>query len=184
MSRNHREQSGSEEQFEQIMDQHGEALIRLAYMYVKDWQAAEDILQEVFISYYQKRDQFEQRSSLKTYLSKVTINKCHDYLRSWKNRRFFFSESIDQLMSRTIAPEAIFEQQAGQAVLMSKVLELPIKYREVILLYYYQEFTSKEISQLLACPENTVKTRLKRAKVLLKGQVDPREWEGLPDEQL
>jgi RNA polymerase sigma-70 factor (ECF subfamily) len=38
------------------MDQHGEALIRLAYMYVKAWQAAEDILQEVFITYYQKRD--------------------------------------------------------------------------------------------------------------------------------
>lgn len=113
VSSDHGELSWSEEQFEQIMEQHGEDLIRLAYMYVKDWQAAEDILQEVFISYYQKRNQFEQRSSLKTYLSKVTINKCHDYLRSWKNRRFFFSESIDQLMSRSIAPEAIYEQQTG-----------------------------------------------------------------------
>jgi RNA polymerase sigma-70 factor (ECF subfamily) len=87
-------------------------------------------------------------------------------------------------MSRAKAPEAIYEQQAGQAILMSKVLELPIKYREVILLFYYQEFTGKEISQLLGCPENTVKTRLKRAKTLLKSQVDPQEWEGLPDEQL
>lgn len=173
----------NEEQLKQVMNHHGEYLIRLAYLYVKDWQAAEDIMQEVFLAYYRNSDQFEQRSSLKTYLSKMTINRCHDYLRSWKNRRSFFSESIDHLMSRFKTPEEAFEQRIGQANLTGKVLELPIKYREVILLFYYQEFTSKEISELLECPENTVKTRLKRAKALLKDKVDPKEW-GLPDEQL
>lgn len=184
VARDHWELNGSEEQFEKIMDQHGEGLIRLAYMYVKDWQAAEDILQEVFISYYQKRDQFEQRSSLKTYLSKVTINKCHDHLRSWKNKRSLFSESISHLISRSKTPEEVFDQRSGQTVLMNKIFELPIKYREVILLYFYQEFTTKEISQLLSCSENTVKTRLRRAKNLLKDKIDSREWEGLLDEQI
>lgn len=184
MAGDYKEKNLSEEQLKQTMDQYGEYLIRLAYLYVKDWQAAEDIMQEVFLAYYRKVDQFEQRSSLKTYLSKMTINKCHDHLRSWKNRRSFFSTSIGNLISRSHTPEEAVVQQSGQADLMSKVMELPIKYREVILLYYYQECNGNEISQLLDCSENTVKTRLKRAKALLKDQVDPREWEGLPDEQI
>ncbi|PSL36182.1 RNA polymerase sigma-70 factor (ECF subfamily) [Planomicrobium soli] len=182
--RNHIEKSLNEEQLKHVMDHHGEYLLRLAYLYVKDWPAAEDILQEVFLTYYQKADQFEQRSSLKTYLTKITINKCHDYLRSWKNKRSLFSEAIGNLISSSKSPEEAVEQQMGQTSLMREVLELPTKYREVLLLFYYQEFTSKEISQLLDCPENTVKTRLKRAKALLRDQVDPREWEGLPDEQI
>jgi len=172
----------AKEQLKGVMDEHGEYLIRLAYLYVKDWAAAEDIVQEVFITYYQKAAQFQQRASLKTYLSKITINKCHDHLRSWKNRRSIFTESLGQLISRNQTPEEAVEQLSGQAALMKTVLSLPIHYREAILLYYYQEFTTKEISQLLGCSENTVKTRLRRAKNLLKDKMDAREWEGLLDE--
>lgn len=88
------------------------------------------------------------------------------------------------MVSRAQTPEEAFDQHSAQAVLMRNVLELPIKYREVVLLYYYQEFTTKEISRLLSCSENTVKTRLRRAKVLLKDKIDSQEWEGLLDEQI
>lgn len=174
----------AKEQLKEAMDEHGEYLIRLAYLYVKDWAAAEDIVQEVFLAYYQRAEQFQQRASLKTYLSKIAVNKCHDHLRSWKNRRSLFTESIGQLISRNKTPEEAVEQLSGQAVLMKKVLALPIHYREAILLYYYQEFTTKEISQVLGCSENTVKTRLRRAKSLLKEKIHAQEWEGLLDEQI
>lgn len=172
----------TDEEMKRIMDSHGEHLIRLAYFYVKDWAAAEDIMQEVFISYYRKADQFEERSALKTYLSKITVNKCHDYLRSWRNKRLLFSNSLGGLISSAKSPEETYVLQTDQSNLTNKILELPIKYREVILLFYYQEFTSKEISEMLACSENTVKTRLRRAKDLLRQKVDLREWEGMQDE--
>lgn len=172
----------TDEEMKRIMDSHGEHLIRLAYFYVKDWAAAEDIMQEVFISYYRKADQFEERSALKTYLSKITVNKCHDYLRSWRNKRSLFSNSLGGLISSAKSPEETYVLQTDQSNLTNKILELPIKYREVILLFYYQEFTSKEISEMLACSENTVKTRLRRAKDLLRQKVDLREWEGMQDE--
>ncbi|MCM3609834.1 sigma-70 family RNA polymerase sigma factor [Planococcus sp. MERTA32b] len=172
----------SDEEMKKIMDSHGEYLVRLAYFYVKDWSTAEDIMQEVFISYYRKSAQFENRASLKTYLSKITVNKCHDYLRSWKNKRSLFSNRISGLISSGKSPEAVLEQDTDQSNLTNKILELPIKYREVILLFYYQEFTSKEISELLNCSENTVKTRLRRAKDLLREKVDLKEWEGMQDE--
>ena len=172
----------TDEEMKRIMDSHGEHLIRLAYFYVKDWAAAEDIMQEVFISYYRKADQFEERSALKTYLSKITVNKCHDYLRSWRNKRSLFSNSLGGLISSAKSPEETYVLQTDQSNLTNKILELPVKYREVVLLFYYQEFTSKEISEMLACSENTVKTRLRRAKDLLRQKVDLREWEGMQDE--
>jgi len=184
VSRDFAEKSLNEEQLKQVLNLYGEYLIRLAFLYVKDWAVAEDIVQEVFIAYYRKSSQFEERSSLKTYLSKIAINKCHDHLRSWKNKRSYLTEAMGQLVSRTQTPEEAFDQHSAQAVLMRNVLELPIKYREVVLLYYYQEFTTKEISRLLSCSENTVKTRLRRAKVLLKDKIDSNEWEGLLDEQI
>ncbi|SDI13542.1 RNA polymerase sigma-70 factor, ECF subfamily [Planococcus glaciei] len=183
MARNLNESKVSDEQMEKIMDSCGEELIRLAYFYVQDWQAAEDIVQQAFLAYYQKAHQFENRSSLKTYLSKITINKCHDHLRSWKNKRALFTDTIENLMSGGKSPEENVEVRSGQANLTRKVLGLPIKYREAILLYYYQEFTTKEISHLLNSQENTIKTRMRRAKKLLKDQVDASEWEGFQDEQ-
>lgn len=160
------------------MDQHGEYLIRLAYFYVKDWAVAEDIMQETFISYYRSAAKFEKRASLKTYLSKITINKCHDHLRSWKNRFSFFSHSFDDLTTTLPSPEKAAEDQESQDHVGRAVLELPVKYREVILLYYYQEFNTREISELIGYPENTVKTRLRRAKELLRNNAKLRDWEG------
>lgn len=55
------------------MDAYGEYCIRVAYLYVKDWEAAEEIVQDVFLAYYRQQDRFEGRASLKTYLVKITV---------------------------------------------------------------------------------------------------------------
>lgn len=65
--------------FQQAVEEHIEHLLKIAFLYVKDWPAAEDIVQDVFVTYYEKFEQFEARSSLKTYLIRMTINKCKDY---------------------------------------------------------------------------------------------------------
>lgn len=83
------------------MKEHGEYLFRLAYMYVKDLHAAEDIMQEVFIRYDQHSSEFEHRSSIKTYLCKITVNCCHEYLRSWKNRKSNFTNLFQNKESTT-----------------------------------------------------------------------------------
>ncbi len=77
-----------------IMKEHGEYCLRVAYLYVKDWAMAEEIVQDVFFSYYRQRDRFEHRASLKTYLVKITVHKSHDYLRSWKNKRHQLFEKL------------------------------------------------------------------------------------------
>lgn len=157
---------------EEVMTIHGEYLIRMAFMYVKDWPAAEDLVQETFISYFKNLDQFQSRSSIKTYLTRILINKCHDYLRSWKNRKQFFTQLFNHLPAANKTPEEWLIRSNEQSELVKGIWELQVKYREVILLYYYQEITIPEIAIILECPENTVKTRLSRARLQLKDIVN------------
>lgn len=169
----------AEQQFQQVMHEHTDYLLKLAYLYIKDWSAAEDIVQDVFITYYQKFEQFEKRSSLKTYLAKITINKCKDYLKSWRCRK-------QVLMNNFINPakkgrNRIIEEDE-KLELADAVLQLPVKYREVIIYYYFEELSVLEIALLLSISDNTVKTRLRKARALLKIQLKENEWEVLINE--
>ncbi|EKU42868.1 sigma-70 family RNA polymerase sigma factor [Lysinibacillus capsici] len=164
-----------------IMQEHGEYCLRVAYLYVKDWAIAEEIVQDVFFSYYRQQDRFEQRASLKTYLVKITVHKSHDYLRSWKNKRHQLFEKLHIGASKR-TPETMLLAQHERTTLTNALFELPITYREVVILYYYQELKVREIADILTCAENTVKTRLHRARKMLQEKLVNSEWEVLMDD--
>ncbi|MGB3259493.1 sigma-70 family RNA polymerase sigma factor [Paenisporosarcina sp.] len=167
----------SEQKFQLVMQEHTDYLLKLAYLYIKDWPAAEDIVQDVFLAYYQKFEQFEERSSLKTYLAKMTINKCKDYLKSWRYRKQILTNSFLN-QSKKIRDKIIVEDE--KLVLADAILQLPLKYREVIIYYYFEELSVLEVAQLLSISDNTVKTRLKKARALLKNQLKHTiQWEVL-----
>ena len=164
--------------FEKVLDEYGDYLLRVAYFYVKNRTSAEDIVQDVFVRFYRKQDQFEERASLKTYLVKMTVNGSYDYLRSWKRKREIFFEKIH---SRTTnhTPELSMIEATEKMRVTEAILQLSIPYREVIVLYYYQEFNTVEIAEIIGCPESTVRTRLQRARKVLHDQLADYEWEGL-----
>lgn len=166
----------AEQEFQNVMQDHMNYLLKLAYLYVKDWPAAEDIVQDVFLNFYQKFEQFEERSSLKTYLTRMTINKCKDYLKSWRYRKQILTTSF--LNPAKKERNRIVEQDE-KLELADAVLQLPLKYREVIIYYYFEELSVLEVSQILAISDNTVKTRLRKARALLKVQLKHNEWEVL-----
>lgn len=166
-----------------IMDEHGEYCLRVAYLYVKDWAIAEEIVQDVFFAYYRQQECFEQRSSLKTYLVKITVHKCHDFLRSWKNKRHNLLEKLHIGMSKR-TPEKELLEKDDRRILTTALFELPLHYREVLILYYYQELKIREIAEILASTENTVKTRLRRARQMLQEKLDKNDWEVLRDDIL
>lgn len=164
-----------------IMEEHGEYCLRVAYLYVRDWSIAEEIVQDVFLAYYLQQHRFEQRASLKTYLVKITVHKSHDYLRSWKNKRHqLFSKFHFGISKRT--PESDVIKAAERVTLQAALFELPITYREVLILYYYQELKVREIADVLGSTENTVKTRLRRARQLLQNKLERSDWEVLGDD--
>ncbi|MFP9126348.1 sigma-70 family RNA polymerase sigma factor [Niallia sp. BSM11] len=153
----------------QIMDEYGQSLLHLAYSYVGRREIAEDLTQEIFVKCYQKLEQYQKRSSLKSWIWRIAINHCKDYLRSWHHKHIVFSEEeVRHIPSAEKEVENQVIQKDEDQELVKAVFHLPDKYREVIYLYYFEELSIKEISGLIDVNQNTIKTRLKRAKELLK----------------
>lgn len=158
----------NEDLIEQLMERYGTELKRIAYLYVKDHTLTEDILQEVFISCFKNLNQFRNESSYKTWLIKITVNKCKDALKKWSFRNLIYKETVELDSFLTDTPETDFILKMESQVLISEVLKLPLKFREPIILYYYKELTLEEIAYILNINLNTVKTRLFRARQKLK----------------
>lgn len=163
---------------EQVIEDYGDYLLRVAYVYVKQKETAEDIVQEVFVSYYEKQSQFRQEASLKTYLVKMTVNRCHDYLRSWRHKRIVLFEKVTGKSSYNTPESAVVEKQE-QTDLLSLVLSLSLPYREVIVLYYYEELSTVDIAKLLNCSESTIRSRLQRARRQLRKYFGDSPGEGI-----
>ena len=151
---------------EKVMDEYGDYCFRIAYLYVKDYGAAEEIVQDVFVDYHNKQH-YKGLASLKTFLVKMTVHKSQNYLRSFKALKRQWTITYDEKRNEG-RPDEMFALKEKQSSLVRALFTLPIKYREILIFYYYEDFTIKEISQLLAMSENTVKTRLARAREKLK----------------
>lgn len=159
---------------EKVVDDYSDYLLRVAYVYVKNQSTAEDIVQEVLIRYCQRSDQFREESSLKTYLVKMTVNRCHDYLRSWTHKRVLLKEKIIGTKSMKTPERRLIEEETSESVLTA-LLSMKLIYREVLVLYYYEESSTVEIAQILNCPEPTIRTRLQRARIQLKERLEQQE---------
>ncbi|MBP3041413.1 sigma-70 family RNA polymerase sigma factor, partial [Bacillaceae bacterium Marseille-Q3522] len=143
------------------MNRYGQTVVRLAFSYVKNKQLAEDISQEVFISCYKNLTFFRKESTYKTWIYKITINKCRDVMKSWSYKNLIFIEMITSMRKTkdSSIEESIIKQEENYMISQS-ILHLPAKLREVMILYYYEELKIEEISKLLELKTNTIKTRL------------------------
>lgn len=150
-----------------LMEEYGNMIVRLAYTYVKQKQVAEDIAQEVFISCYNGLDRFQKKASFKTWLYRITVNKCKDYISSWSYKHIHYKDFFGMLKKDTLVDSEVMDREKNE-VIFNKTLALPIKLREVIILHYYEDLSISEISESLAINSNTVKTRLHRARKKLK----------------
>lgn len=164
-------------ELEKIMEQHTERLIRLAFYYVRDIQCAEDIVQDVFIKFYDHQHNYEERGELRAYLSKLVTNKSKDYLRSWTYRKIQVQQKI--FAKQAVIRRDMLVQQDEQTLIENAILALPLKQREVLIYFYFEELPVMEIAELLSIPESTVKTRLRRGRELLKPKLQHIEWEVL-----
>ncbi|WP_339213634.1 sigma-70 family RNA polymerase sigma factor [Solibacillus sp. FSL W8-0372] len=163
-------------QLEQFVRTHGEELLRLSYTYVKNKEMAEDIVQDVLLKAYEQQDKFRGDASYRTYLYRMTINRSYDYLRSWSYKNTVLTNKIQEIFQVTKSTEQQVFEQNDNRLLGNAVLDLPVKYREIIILFYYKELKIDEIAELLSISDNTVKTRLKRGREKLRKQLEGGEW--------
>lgn len=157
--------------FENILHIYGDYILRLCYTYTKDWQIAEDLTQETFIRYYNAQRNFRHDAEVKTYLYRIAINRCKSYLTSLRFKQFIFQDFASKMKAKEDVESTI--ERKEQAYALFKLIEmLPLKYREVIVLYHYFEMTTLEISNILKVSENTVKTRLRRGRKQLSNKLE------------
>ncbi|WP_332650025.1 RNA polymerase sigma factor [Lysinibacillus sp. 54212] len=168
-----------DELLNEAMDLHTEHLLRLSYFYVQSWEVAEDIVQESFMAFYEKAAQYKGEASVKNYLRKIVINRCHDYLRKKKRWQLF----LPFKNAKSAEQEVVLSNE--KSALLQAVMRLKEKYRETIILYYFEELSTVQIAELLGLNESTVRSRLKRARDELKRYLnDHSEWEVLLHESV
>ena len=161
---------------EELIHTYSDYLYRIAFIYTKDEKVAEEVVQDVLLKFYQTKDRYDGRASMKTYLTKMTINRSYDYLRSWKHRTFSLFE---QFTGTTKGADQQVLQNEERGEITAAVLKLPVKYREILLLYYYEDLQVNDIAEFLHVPVSTVKTRLQRGRERLKQTLPKQQWEVL-----
>lgn len=149
----------SEQEVNSAIDRYADLVRRLCMIHLKNHADAEDIFQTVFLKYAMSDQPFQSTEHEKAWMIRVTINACRDLLRS------FFR-------SRTVSLDALVEQPAqipeDHREVLEAVLSLPQKYRDVIYLHYYEDYTAAQIGGILHKNTNTIYTLLTRGRQLLR----------------
>lgn len=150
----------------QLMQEYGTRVLRLVTLFVKNRSLAEDITQDVFVKVYRKLPDFRGDSSVKTWIYAIAANECKMQMRSWSFRNLIFQSQVDRASEKSVEMEVVGESEREQ--LLAQVLALPYAYRQVIVLHYYEDQEIREIAAILGLREGTVRTRLHRARHMLK----------------
>lgn len=152
-------------QIEALILKYEKTVYKLAYSYMRNKQDTDDIYQEVFLRFFRKRPEFESEEHEKAWFIRATINCCKSYYRSnWVKRTIALEEN-------TLGREDSYEMEERSGLFYA-VMELPVKYRTVIHLFYYEGYTVKEIAELLDEKVTTITTRLSRAREQLREVLD------------
>jgi RNA polymerase sigma factor (sigma-70 family) len=159
-----------EQAVEHIIDQYGELIKRLIFTYVKNRTQTDDIFQEFLITVYKKIDSYRGDAKLKSWLCRIAINKCKDYIKSPLYRLILLKDHIQDNKVIKSAEQLTIEVEEKQIIIQA-IFDLPIKYREILVLRYYQSLSIKEISEWLSINESTVKTRIARGKKKLEAKL-------------
>ena len=143
-------------------------LLRLCYAYLCDTAMAEDAVQETFLKAWRNYGRFRGEAEEKTWLTRIAINTCKDLLKSaWVRNT-----------DRSIVPESLPEGSASfdaqDDTVTRAVLSLPRPLKEVTLLHWYQGMTLQEMSSVLRIPRSTINYRLKKAKAILRKELE--DW--------
>lgn len=138
----------------EIYNRHVDTVYRVCYSFMKNKTEAEDMVQETFLRLISCGKTFEDQRHEKAWLIVTASNLCKDTLKKWWRR----TESIDDYSEILAAPEG---RDTG---LTEVILQLPPKYKDVVYLYYYEDYSTEEIAGFLGCPPATVRSHLMRAR--------------------
>jgi len=151
---------------EQIFKTYGDRLFSIAFTVCQNREDAEDVMQDTIIRYDNAKREFESEEHIRAWLIRVAINRAKDIRASfWRRNKVDWEDTMASLPFEEPADSRLFEA----------VMRLDEKYRVVVHMFYYEDYDIREIADILKCPGGTVKSRLSRARALLKTTLKE-EW--------
>lgn len=151
------------ESFLELVDKYKKKVVSLCYSFTENLHDAEDLSQEVFISFYKNINKFRGDSSLSTYIYKITVTKCIDFKRKRSFKNFLSGLFAVQKDSQ--------EDMVERSYIRQCIKNLPEDMRTCIILYYYIGLSQKEISNILETSEKAIEGKIYRAKQKLKKEL-------------
>lgn len=145
-----------------IFDEYGEMLYKICIVMLENTYDAEDAVQDILIKYMVKKPAFDTTEYEKAWLIRVTMNLCKDRLRFKMKHPQINIESLN----------TTYSDQSEERKVLEVLMNIPLKYKEVLLLYYFEEYKWNEISGILKISEAAVKKRLERGRNLLKKELE------------
>lgn len=154
-------QLSTQERITEVYYRHVASVYRVCYSFMKNKPEAEDMVQETFLRLLTSGQTFENNRHEKAWLIVTASNLCKDTLKKWWRKH----EDLDDYANILPAADPMEDS------VVEAVLNLPPKYKTVVYLYYYEGYATAEIARYLKSPEATVRSRLSRARSILKDQL-------------
>ena len=152
---------------QELIERYQKNLYAAAFNICKNQMDAEDVVQETFVQYYTTKKEFESEQHIRAWLLRVVINKAKNLtVTFWKKHKCSLEDYMETLIFPDPQSKDLFEE----------VMKLPEKYRIVIHLFYYEDYSVREIADILKLSESNVKVRLSRGRAMLKDSLKE-EWE-------
>jgi RNA polymerase sigma-70 factor (ECF subfamily) len=148
---------------EELYKWHSKMVYRVSFSYLKNSEDAKDVVSDIFLKLLQTKIFFQSAEHEKAWLLRATINKCKDFLKSWRRKNVNIDDYSD-----IIEGEDPFKSDE----VLKAVMDLPEKYKYIIHLHYYEGYTTEEISKMLKKPHSTVRYHLQEARKILKGVLE------------
>jgi len=161
---------GDLDSYRYFIDRYHRGLILHLNNILSDEALADDVAQEAFINAFKNLAKYDTNYAFSTWLYKIADNLAFRQLK--KNARFILLEDNSLVSSdEDVSPSEYAEQQLTKEMVISAIDKLPTNYKQVISLYYWDNFDYKAIAEIVGCPEGTIKTWLYRAKAILRKEL-------------
>lgn len=151
----------TESEIERVVDEYSDMLFRIGITHLKNRQDAEDIVQRVLLVFLENQPVFQSKDHEKAWLIRVAVNTCRNHLKS-----AFFRKTIPYDEDRI--GSVVYNMEIAERGILKSVLALPDKYRMIIYLFYFEDYTISQIAYVMKRKESTVGSQLFRARQLLK----------------
>jgi len=158
--------------FSVLVDRYKIRLFNLIYRMLQNREEAEDILQETFLRVFKEKEKYDPTYAFSTWIYTIALNLCRNELKRKKRFKFFGLDLIKE--DRRYAVEEKGNKNCLSSTLEKAIASLPVKYRTVFLLREVNQLSYEEMSQSLDIPLGTVKSRVNRARLILRKRLKPK----------